>query len=142
MGYEKKHVKMLLSFVKGYSKFENSDNSIIFEEKIDNMVKYDTTESILAKVDSERLKYLKWLAKETARRRFEEQKLAREEAERNQEVMKLKQEQSILLMINQGIDRELIAKILNMTLEEIQTIEIKYKDKNPLNGYLNGHAKS
>ena len=46
------------------------------------MVKYDTTESILAKVESERIKFWKSFAKEKARRDFEQAKrLAEEERE-------------------------------------------------------------
>ena len=137
-GYPKQQIRFLLSFIKGYIKFGNLQNTRIFEQKIDDMVKYDTTKSILAKVESERMKYLKWLAKETAReeaeKRVEAHKFMQEQLKHEKELLEQKQEQSILLMLSQGIDRNLIAKILDMTLQDIESIEIKYQDINPVKG--------
>jgi hypothetical protein len=135
-GFPKEQVRFLLSFVKTYLKFENSDNIHIFEQKIDDMVKYDTTKSILAKVESDRMKYLKWLAKETARKEFEkreeEHKLRQEqlklEKEQAQKLAEQEREQTILLLIGQGIDRQIIASSFKMSFDEILDIEIKHQD--------------
>ncbi|MDZ7878725.1 MAG: hypothetical protein U5L45_13680 [Saprospiraceae bacterium] len=61
-------------------------------------------------------------------------KREREEKERERFAAKqgrLAKERSVLLMINQGISVELISKVLEVTVEDIEKIEEKYKDNNP-----------
>jgi hypothetical protein len=52
-GFSKKDVSFLLSFIQQYVKLDNNINYPIFEQKIDDMVKYETTEEILAFFDFE-----------------------------------------------------------------------------------------
>lgn len=55
--FPKKDVQFLLSFIQQYVKLDNNYNYPIFEQKIDDMVKYETTEEILAFFDfDQRLK--------------------------------------------------------------------------------------
>jgi hypothetical protein len=79
-GYSKTHIQSLLSFVEGYVKFANSQNIPIFEEKIDDMVKYETTEDILAKIQRDRQRFMRKIYKQLLDE--EKAKLKEVEAER------------------------------------------------------------
>ena len=87
-------------------------NYRIFEENISNMEQYEAIGDILSYFDVDKL---------TAERDFE-----RSEKER-----------SLLLMISQGINIELICKVLEVTKQEVEAIQEKYIDNNPITAFLN-----
>ena len=107
------------------------------------MVDYETTEELLENFFNPEKRLLlqeKWF-KEDLRERFNkeiEEKVAQAKLEAEREHEKV--ERSILLMLSQGIKAEIIAKILELPIEQIGAIQEKYKDNNPLKKYLNGAA--
>jgi hypothetical protein len=141
-GYEKEEIKLLISFIEAHVKFENSDYSRIFDENIDNMVKYETTEDILAIFDTEkRLKRLHFLeaqeekmraSMEQLRMREEEARMKEEESRMREEKSRMREEKShartIMFMFSQGIKIDLISRVIGITENEILEIQVKYKD--------------
>lgn len=153
-GFKKHEIHFLVSFIYEYVKFGNDINYSIFDEKIDDMVQYETTEELLENF-FDPVKRMKWfkeaVREEVAEEVREEFKLEilqagikalqeRENFKQEREQQRKQKEHSILLMLNQGIKIDIIAKVLQMPVEEILEIQEKYKDNNPLKGYLNGHG--
>lgn len=153
-GFKKTEIHFLVSFIFEYVKFGNDINYSIFDEKIDDMVQYETTEELLENF-FDPVKRMKWfkeaVREEVAEEVREEFKLEilqagikalqeRENVKQEREQQRKQKEHSILLMLDQGIKIDMIAKVLQISVEEILEIQDKYKDNNPLKGYLNGHG--
>ena len=66
------------------------------------------------------------------------QQRERQEKERERQ----EKERSLLLMLSQGMSIDLICKVLEVTKEEIESIQEKYKDNNPIDKFLNGQTKN
>ena len=74
----------------------------------------------------------------------EEQACFKEEQARfNEEQVRLNQqrehekvERSVLALLNQGVKAEIISKILDIAMDQIEEIENKYKNNNPILKYL------
>ncbi len=143
-GYSKVEINLLLSFISDYVKFGNDEYRRNLDYKIYEMVEFETTEEILENFLNpvKRLLTLeRWLSeandeadkacleKEQARLEKEQERL---EKEREHE----KVERSILLMLNQGVKAEIIAKFLEIPNEQIELIQNKYKDNNPIQNIL------
>ena len=106
------------------------------------MVKYETTadilewlypDKVLARV--ERIeKEIEYVAKQ--KERVEKQK---ERVEKQKERLR---ERSVMALLGQAMSKAMIATVLEMTVEEINTIEAKYKGKNPFVVPLNGNSKN
>ena len=106
-----------------YISNKNAKNTLknyrIFEENISNMEQYEAIGDILSYFDVDKL---------TAERDFERSEKERERSEK---------ERSLLLMISQGINIELICKVLEVTKQEVEAIQEKYIDNNPITAFLN-----
>jgi hypothetical protein len=150
-GYSKEQVQLLFSFIAGYVKFANSDKLLIFEEKIEDMVKYETTEDIFAILEAQKEAFNKWRAEEELRRaikradraeakadKAEAKAIAKVEAKIEAKV-EAKSAKTILSMLHEGINIDLVAKIVDKTVAEILEIQEKYKNQDPLSPFLNGH---
>ncbi len=145
-GYSKKEIEIALSFIETHVKFGNSDNYRIFEQNIDEMVKFKTSDELVADFfDTEKnirlfkIKEKKWEAKTEkleAETEYERQEKERERQEKERE--RQEKERSVLFMLNQGINIELVARVLGVPIEEITRIQDKYKDNNPILDILKG----
>ena len=124
-GYSKEHINLVLAFIKIHVKFGDSENYRIFEEKLIDMEKYEEVEDITTFFSFDR-------AEARAQQAEAEKELERQEKERE----RLAKERSVLLMINQGISIELISKVLEVTVKDIEAIQEKYKDNNPISELL------
>ncbi len=155
-GYKKEEIKLIISFIEAHVKFANSENYRKFEKNIDTMVKYETTEDILALFDTEkRLKKLQFLEEQEdvmkanieklriqserelrntqqARAKAEEARAKAEEERTKAEEERAKKDKSVLLMLNQGITIDLISRVVGITENEIVDIQTRYKDSNIL----------
>ena len=89
------------------------------------MEKYEEVEDITTFFSFDR-------AEARAQQAEAEKELERQEKERE----RLAKERSVLLMINQGISIELISKVLEVTVKDIEAIQEKYKDNNPISELL------
>ena len=49
---------------------------------------------------------------------------------------------SVMALLGQAMSKAMIATVLEMTVEEINAIEAKYKGKNPFTIPLNGNSKN
>jgi hypothetical protein len=138
-GYKKEEIKLLISFIEAHAKFENSDYSRIFDENMNSMVKYETTEDILALFDTEkRLKKLHFLEaqEEKMRANIEQLRMKEEEARIREEEARTSQVRSIMFMLSQGIKIDLISKVIGITEKEVLDIETQYKDSDFLKDLL------
>ena len=151
-GYSKKEVQLVMSFIEAHVKFGNSENYRIFEQKIDKMVQYETTEDILSFFDTEKRMLQLKEAEERTRKSAEQAKQAEKQARQSEEQARQSEEQalvgkeqersrterSVLWMINEGLNKIDIANFLDISLDEITAIEEKYKDNNPVTDFFKG----
>lgn len=134
-GYEKKYIYLVMSFIQAHVKFGNSENYRIFEEKIIDMEQYVEVEDLETFFDLESK-----LEHERQEKERERQEKERERQEKERECQE--KERSVLLLISQNVKLELIAKILGVSVTEIENIQEKYKDNNPVVQYLNEHSEN
>ena len=120
------------NFIEAHVTFGNNKNYRIFELKMEKMVKYETTEDILAWLDNDKL-----LA--DARKEKERVEKEKERVEKQKERLR---ERSVMGFLSQAMAKSMIATVLEMTVEEINAIEAKYKGKNPFAIPLNGNSKN
>jgi hypothetical protein len=118
-GYSREVVEMVLSFIEAHLKFVDFKKERIFEEKKDNMAKYETTEDILAVVS-----YEKRAIKAEAKIRKDAAKI------REAEIAIKKMERGIYKMLNQGVSAELIANIFDVEVDYVLSIQQKFKQEN------------
>jgi DNA-directed RNA polymerase specialized sigma24 family protein len=124
-GYTKHEIEVAYNFIEAHIKFGNNDSYGIFEEKIDDMVtQFETTEEILSNFFDKEKKMLRM-------------KEAEERAERKAERERQAKERSVLLLLKQGVSSDMIAKVLDVPVENILQIQEKYKDNNPIDEILN-----
>jgi hypothetical protein len=120
-GFSKEKINLLLSFIENHVNFANKENHIIFEDKIDKMTKYETTQDILDYFDpAKRL--------EKAEAAFAKMAKAKEKERQAKEKERQAKEKSILLMLNNGFDADLIAESLGISKAEIMSIFNKNKN--------------
>lgn len=158
--YEKEHIRFILSFIQGHIKFGDSEYYGKFVDKIDKMVKFQTTAEIAAYcLDPERQK--KDLEKqnqglekqnqglekqnqglqEDLTKAKQEKERERQEKDRERQEKELALERGVLGMLVKNIDREFIIQVFDITLEDIDSIQDKYKDEKHLEILLNGLTK-
>ena len=99
------------------------------------MVKYETTADIL-----------EWLYVDKVKARLEKEqkenaRLVKAKARVESEKARLR-ERSVVTLLGQSMSKEAIAAALEITVEDINAIEAKYKDGNPFSTYLNGNSKN
>ena len=128
-GYDKFDVAHLLEFIENYVKFDNQIFYSIFGKKIDDMRQFETEEDILFVLDTRRQLERAEQECELERR---EKELERQEKERERQ----EKDFSILLLLKQNMSAEIIAKALNVPVENILQIQEKYKDNNPIDEIL------
>ena len=131
-------------------------NYRIFDLKMEKMVKYETTADILewlyvdkvqARLDkSEREKARLVKAKtrienEKSRIENEKSRIENEKSRIENEKSRLR-ERSVITLLGQAMSKEAIAAALEITMEDINAIEAKYKDGHPFSTYLNGNSKN
>ena len=121
-GFPKDEIIFLKSFIEHYIKFDNQNNYLIFGENIREMITTDfkTTEDILAILDT------------TIQLERAEQKAERERQEKERLSIV-----SVRLMLNQGLDVHVIAKIVGLRVEDVLAIQEKYKGHNTIDDFLN-----
>ena len=152
-GFSKEYVHLVLSFIKMHIKFGNSENYTIFEEKLVNMEQYEEVMDLETFFNTDRIKEEAKEAKkqlQEAQMQLQEAKTRLKEAEtqvqqrerQEKERERQEKERSLLLMLSQGISIDLICKVLEVTKEEIESIQEKYKDNNPIDKFLNGQTKN
>jgi hypothetical protein len=125
-GYSREVVEMALSFIEAHLKFVDYKKERIFEEKKDNMAKYETTEDILAAVS-----YEKRAIRAEAKIEKAEAKIEKAEAKIKEiEIAIRKMEKGIFIMLNQGLSVEFIAKSFDVTVDYVQSIQQKFKQDN------------
>ncbi len=151
-GYSNQQISLVMAFIEAHVKFGNSDNYSIFDENINDMEEYEDVDQLVAEFNANppgrfAKSYLKYLQREKEmeeareeRDRFR-QKAENEQQKAESERQKAEKEQKekehgVLLMLNQGIDINLIIKALNLDLEQITAIQEKYKDNNPIEALL------
>ena len=153
--------------IEAHVKFGKSENYRKFEQKIDKMAKFQTTAEIAeyffdtdrrVKDMEKEIEKAKKLIERTNKkveqsnkkveqsnkkieRSMKETERNLKEAERNLKEKERTLERGVLAMLGQGLAKEKIAKIFDVTIEIINVIEEKYKDNNPIMELLNGHAK-
>ncbi len=147
--YTKEHIYFILSFIEAHVKFGDSRNYRIFEQKIEEMVETQTGEELAAYFfdTDRRVKDLEKETKEANReialnrkeieweRQEKEQALQEKERERQEKERALAR--GVLGMLVKGIDRGFITQVFQITLEDIDTIQEKYKTEKALNALLN-----
>ena len=70
----------------------------------------------------------------------ERQKNERERQEKERE--RQEKERGVLLLISQGISIKLISTILQVPIKDIEDIQDKYKDDNPVAKYFTEHSEN
>ena len=127
-------------------KFGNSENYTIFEEKLVNMEQYEEVMDLETFFNTDRIKEEAKEAQkqlQEAQMQLQEAKTRLKEAENQvQQRERQEKERSLLLMLSQGINIDLICKVLEVTKEEIESIQEKYKNNNPIDKFLNGQTKN
>ena len=152
-GFSKEYVHLVLSFIKMHIKFGNSENYTIFEEKLVNMEQYEEVMDLETFFNTDRIKEEAKEAQkqlQEAQMQLQEAKTRLKEAEnqvqqrerQEKERERQEKERSLLLMLSQGMSIDLICKVLEVTKEEIESIQEKYKDNNPIDKFLNGQTKN
>ena len=131
-GYSKEYILLMKNFIEAHVTFGDNKNYRIFELKMEKMVKYETTEDILAWLDNDKL----LLDARKEKERVEKQ------AERVEKQTARLRERSVMGFLSQGMAKEMIATVLEMTVADINAIEAKYKGKNPFALPLNGNSKN
>ncbi len=147
-GFSKEKINLLISFIENHVNFANKENQIIFENKIEKMTKYETTQDILdyfnpakrlekaeatiAKMtiakEKERLRLAQERqAKEQERQAKEQERQAKEQERQAKEKERMRLEKSILLMLSKGIDADLVAETIGIPKSEV--IDIYNKNK-------------
>jgi hypothetical protein len=121
--FTKEKIGLILSFIENHVNFAKKENSIIFEEKIDEMVKYETTQDILDHVNPAK----RAIKAENA---LAEALKAKSEAIAAKEQERQAKELSIILMLNNGIEAATISDNLKMPIPVILEIYDRYKAKN------------
>ena len=122
------YVHLVLSFIQAHVKFGNSENYRIFEENIINMEQYEEVEDLATFFDLE------------SKLQQERQKNERERQEKERE--RQEKERGVLLLISQGISIKLISTILQVPIKDIEDIQDKYKDDNPVAKYFTEHSEN
>ena len=89
------------------------------------------------RVESEKAR----LVKAKARVESEKARVESEKARVESEKARLR-ERSVVTLLGQSMSKEAIAAALEITVEDINAIEAKYKDGNPFSTYLNGKSKN
>ena len=160
-GFSKEEIKVTIDFIQAHVKFGNSENYINFEQKIEKMVKYKSTDELVAayfdtdtqilnlqkkvkrvekklqKIEKaeeqaeQQLKQVEQQAKQAEQQAKQAEQQAKQ-AEQQAKEMREEKERSILLLLSQGVQVELIAKALVVNAAEIISIQEKYKDNNPI----------
>jgi hypothetical protein len=134
-GFSKERINLLISFIENHVNFANKENHIIFENKIDKMTKYETTQDILdyfnpakrlEKAEATIAKMTK--AREKERQAKEKERQAKEQERQAKEQERLRLEKSILLMLSKGIDADLVAETIGIPKSEV--LDIYNKNKN------------
>ena len=151
-GYSKGHINLVMAFIKIHVKFGDSENYRIFEEKLIDMEKYEEVEDLVtffsfdrvqeraqqAEAHAQQAEAHAQQAEAHAQQAEAEKQLERQEKERE----RLAKERSVLLMISQGISIELITRVLEVTVKDIEAIQEKYKDNNPVTEFLKRRSKN
>ena len=120
----------------------DNKNYRIFELKMKKMVKYETTADILEWLYVDKVKArLEKEQKENARLVKAKARVENEKARVESEKARLR-ERSVLALLGQAMPKEAIAAALEITMEDINAIEAKYKDGHPFSTYLNGNSKN
>ena len=130
-GYSKEHINLVMDFIKIHVKFGDSENYRIFEEKLIDMEQYEGIEDLVS-----------YYSIDKAKERAQAAEAAEERERMEKERERLAKERSVLLMISQGISIELISKVLEVTVKDIEDIQEKYKDNNPITEFLKTHSEN
>lgn len=133
-GYDKSDIAHLLEFIENYVKFDNQNFYSIFGKKIDDMRQFETEEDILFVLDTRR--QLERAEQECERER-QEKEHERQEKERERQEKERLSIVSVRLMLNQGLDVHVIAKVVGLHVEDVLAIQEKYKGHNSIDDFLN-----
>ena len=135
-GYDKSDVAHILEFIENYVKFDNQIYYSIFGKKIDDMRQFETEEDILFVLDTRKQLERAEQERELERREKELERREKERERQEKERERQEKEFSILLLLKQNMSAEIIAKALNVPVENILQIQEKYKDNNPIDDIL------
>ena len=143
-GYTKEYILLMKNFIEAHVTFGDNKNYRIFGEKIEKMVKYETTADILSWLDNDKLLEA---AQKKSERMQKAAERAQKAAERTKKIVERMQtekerlrERSVVALLGQGMSKETIAAVLEITVADIQAIEEKYKNNNPFSKPLNGNS--
>ena len=156
MGYPKEYVLLMKSFIEAHIKFGEPKNYRIFENKLNDMANYETTEEILSFFNLEKRledsqNDVKQARLETERERQavqrERQKAERERQEKEHERQERQEkererERAVLVLLNKGFEADVILSVFDITVEDIRAIQEKYKDPKVLEMLLNRNLKN
>ncbi len=117
-------------------------NYRIFDLKMEKMVKYETTADILEWLYVDKVQArLDKSEREKARLVKAKTRIENEKSRIENEKSRLR-ERSVITLLGQAMSKEAIAAALEITMEDINAIEAKYKDGHPFSTYLNGNSKN
>ncbi len=140
-GYPKEYILLMKNFVEEHIKFGNFKNYRTFEKKMDKMVKYETTADILSYWNFERKYEVLEKSEKKVRLQLERTlktaERERQEKERERQEKIYTRERTVLGLLAEDMSKIKIAKIVGISIEEIDAIEEKYKDNNLLTDFLN-----
>ena len=164
-GYTREYILLMKNFIEAHVTFGDNKNYRIFGEKIEKMVKYETTADILSWLDNDKLiagierekkakerllkaaeRTKKIIERMQTRMQTEKERMQTEkermqtEKERMQTEKERLRERSVVALLGQAMSKETIAAILETTVADIQAIEEKYKDNNPSSKPLNDNS--
>ena len=156
MGYPKEYVLLMKSFIEAHVKFGESKNYRIFENKLNNMANYETTEEILSFFNLEkrledsqndvrqaRLEVQRERQKAERERQAAERERQKAERERQEHQEKERErERAVLVLLNKGFEADVILSVFDITVEDIRAIQEKYKDPKVLEMLLNRNLKN
>ena len=167
MGYPKEYVLLMKSFIEAHVKFGESKNYRIFENKLNNMANYETTEEILsffnlekrledsqndvkqARLEVQRERQAAERERRAAKRERQEKERERQEKEherqekeRERQEKEHERERAVLVLLNKGFEQDVILSVFDITVEDIRAIQEKYKDPKVLEMLLNRNLKN
>ena len=128
--YSKEYIRFLISFIEAHVKFGESESYRKFEQKIENMAKVETT----AEIASYFFDVETWLknAKKESERNRKMIERERQERERERQERERERQDAVWVMLQQGINTDIIATVFKISVEDIAVIQKKYKEKDAL----------
>ena len=128
--FVEEYIRFLISFIEAHVKFGESESYRKFEQKIENMAKIETT----AEIASYFFDVETWLknAKKESERNRKTIERNRQVMERERQDRERERQQAIWVMLQQGINTDIIATVFKISVEDIAVIQAKYKEKDAL----------